>query len=152
MSFSLTLYIYIRVQIQIHSKAKRIYLFIYLNKWKSNKKRSQTYAPLHSIFFSLILGTRNIYSKYYLSNFTFFPSFFVFIFYGPVILLSFFVLFIFCYNLYFIFISVLKLVPILFLFLKHYICKDDRQKKKKNLYLKELIPIPTNFIGTKNKK
>jgi hypothetical protein len=48
--------------------------------------------------------------------------------------------FFFCYNLYIIFIYVLKVVYI------YIYAKDDR---KKNLYLIELIPIGMNFIGTK---
>jgi hypothetical protein len=44
--------IYILVQMQIHSEVKHLYLSLYISTDKRvTKKRNQTYAPLHSIFF-----------------------------------------------------------------------------------------------------
>jgi hypothetical protein len=71
----------------------------------------QIHAPLRSIFFSLLLGTRNIYNKYYLSNFSFFPLllsliFMVMLFCSHFLLFFYNFFFYFCFKirLYFIFI------------------------------------------------
>jgi hypothetical protein len=94
---------YILVQIQIHREAKRFYLSLYISTDERVTKNVAKVTHPYTPYFFLCFLEPDIYTANIIWVISlFFPLFFVFIFYGHVILLQFFVLFFFViiYNLF----------------------------------------------------
>jgi hypothetical protein len=125
-----------------------VFVFAYSKNWGTH--------TLH-IFCLLSWNRKNIQQIvifHYLSNFSsLFFWFFYSLFFMVMLVCYRFFYFIFCVIIIYYFCLCSKSIYIyIFQFFKYYICKGwSLKKKKKSLYLTELILIPTNFIGTKKK-